>query len=367
MMPHAPQAQLWWAAQRFRKHRADFYEYLADIIEAVEGRKTVKPILITYAERHGRKTARGRLAAHWATRIEDSGDLGDALADTMPAFDVTMIALLQGIGGGAMVGGLRDLAALLRLTQRMVQTFVLTMLAAFFGLAIALLSTVLLPTAITPELKQSFGDVSPDLYGVVTRTLFAYSDFIGSQGLALALIGMGLIAAFAWSLPNWHGMWRDRFDRFGLYAVYRNLKAIQCLVTLAILVQPRRTAHTIGFRDALRMLAVHASPWQKAHYQRMHARLEEGGSGAATFQTGMLDADTYAYLEDMDDALGINQALQKIRPRLEDRVLRNVQRQATFWRWAILLACLGYGLSIYAATLLVIAEMRSAVLLSTGF
>jgi len=117
----------------------------------------------------------------------------------------------------------------------------------------------------------------------------------------------------------------------------------------------------------LRMLSAQASPWQDAHYQRMHARLAEGASGAATFQTGMLDADTYAYLEDMDDALGINQALQKIRPRLEDRVLRRVQRQAIFWRWAILLACLGYGLSIYAATLLVIAEMRSAVLLSTGF
>jgi len=365
-MTSAQTLGLWWAARRFRKHRADFYEYLADIIEAVEGRKTLKPILITYAERHGKHTARGRLAAHWAVRIEDSGDLGDALADTMPAFDVTMITLLQSIGGGTMVGGLRDLAALLRLTQRMVQTFVLTMLAAFFGLAIALLSTALLPTAIAPQLRQSFSDVPPDLYGVTTRTLFAYSDLIGSQWLVLALVGMGLLGAFAWSLPNWHGAWRDRMDRVGLYALYRNLKAIQCLVTLAILVQPRRAAHTIGFRDALRMLAMQARPWQNTHYQRMHTHLEEGRSGAAAFQTGMLDADTYAYLEDMDDALGMNQALQKIRPRLEDRVLRRVQRQATFWRWGILLACLGYGLSIYAATMLVIAEMRSAMLLSLG-
>jgi len=96
---------LWWAAQQFRKHRADFYEYLADIVEAVEGRKTIKPILITYAARHGHHTARGRLAAHWAVRIEDSGDLGDALADTMPTFDVMMITLLQRIGGAALVGG----------------------------------------------------------------------------------------------------------------------------------------------------------------------------------------------------------------------------------------------------------------------
>jgi len=357
---------LWWAAQRFRKHRADFYDYLADIIEAVEGRKTIKPILITYADRHGKHSARGRLAAHWATRIEDSGDLGDALADTLPAFDVTMIALLQGIGGGAMVGGLRDLAALLRLTQRMVQIFTLTLLAAFFGLAIAILSTALLPTAIAPQLRQSFNDVPPDQYGVVTRMLFGYADLIGSQGLVFAAAGIGLIAAFVWSLPNWHGAWRDRVDRFGLYALYRNLKAIQFLVTLAILVQPRRAAHNVGFRDALHMLAAQASPWQNAHHQRMHARLEDGASGATTFQTGLLDADTYAYLEDMDDALGMNQALQKIRPRLEDRVLRTVQRQATFWRWAILLACLGYGLSIYAATMLVIAEMRSAMLLSLG-
>jgi len=200
----------------------------------------------------------------------------------------------------------------------------------------------------------------------VTRALFGYSDWIGAQWLWLVLAGIGLMAVFIWSLPNWHGAWRDQMDRVGLYALYRNLKAIQFLVTLALLVQPRRTAHNIGFRDALHMLAAQASPWQYAHYQRMHARLEDGHSGADTFQTGLLDRDTYAYLEDMDDALGMNQALQRIRPRLQDRVLRNVQRQAAFWRWVILLACLGYGLSIYAATMLVIAEMRAAMLLSLG-
>jgi len=367
MKPTLQRLDLWWAAWRFHQHRADFYEYLADIIEAVAGRKTIKPILITYAHRHGPHTARGKLAAHWAARIEDTGDLGAALADTMPVFDVTMITLLQGIGGAAMVGGLRDLAALLRLKRAMVKTFVLTMLAALFGLAIALLSTALLPAAITPQLRQSFHDVPTDGYGVVTRTLFGYSDFIGAQWPLLALTGVSLMAAFVWSLPNWRGAWRARMDRVGVYALYRNLQAIQFLVTLAILVQPRRAAHNIGFRDALRMLAEHASPWQDMHYQRMHTRLAEGHSGAATFQTGLLDPDTYAWLEDMDDALGMNQALQNIRPRLEDRVLRKVQQQAAFWRWTILLACLGYGLSIYAATMLVIAEMRSAMLLTTGF
>jgi len=358
--------QLWWAAQSFRKHRADFYEYLADIIEAVEGRKTLRPILITYADRHGQTSMRGRLAAHWVHRIEESGDLGEALADTMPNFDVTIIGLLQRIGGAALVGGLRDLSALLRLTQRMLRIFVLTLLAAFFGLGIALLSTALLPLVIVPELEQSFADVPPEAYGFVTHKLFAYADFIGSHWITLSVAATALLLGFAWSLPNWHGRWRSVVERFGLYALYRNLQAIQFLVTLSIMVQPRRSAHNIGLRDALRMLLESATPWQAAHYQHMWSRLDEGYGGAAPFHTGMLDRDTYAYLEDMEDALGMNQALQKIRPRLEDRALRQAQQQATFWRWVMLIICLTYGLGIYASTMLVITEMRSALVMTMG-
>lgn len=360
------QTLLWWSALRFRGQRADFYTYLAAVIEALEGRKTIKQILLSYADRHGATTCRGRLALHWADRLEDTGDLAYAFQDSMPAQDVAILSMMQRIGGGAMPDGLRDLAALLQLNARILRIFVLTLLVALFGLLFALALTAALPTYIVPQLRASYGDISPDFHGVVSRRMFAYADFIDGNWMLLCAAGMACVPLVAWALPNWHGAWRDKCDRIGLLALYRNLQSIRFLVTLSIVVQPRRTAQNIGFREAMLMLSEHGSRWQNAHYDRILPNMQEGRIGAAAFNTGLLDADTYTYLDDMDEALGLNEALQRIRPRLEDRALRQAQRKAQFWRIVILAASILYMLGIYLAILAVTGEMRTATLMTTG-
>lgn len=360
------QALLWWSALHFRGQRADFYTYLAAIIEALEGRKTIKQILLSYAQRHGPASCRGRLALHWADRLEDTGDLAYAFQGTLPAQDVAILSMLQRIGGGAMPDGLRDLAALLQLHASILRIFAVTMLVALFGLLFALTLTAALPMYIVPQLRASYGDIAPDFYGVVSRRMFAYADLIDDHWLLLCAAGFACIPLVAWALPNWHGTVRDRLDRIGLLALYRNLQSIRFLVTLSIIVQPRRTAQNIGFREAMLMLSEHGSRWQNAHYDRILPNMQEGQVGAAAFNTGILDDDTYAYLDDMDEALGLNEALQRIRPRLEDRALRHAQRKAQFWRIVILVVSILYMLAIYLGILAVTSEMRTATLMTTG-
>ena len=53
-------------ALRFRALRADYYEYLADLVEGTQGRKSLRDIFDDDAHRYGRRTVRGRLSRYWA-------------------------------------------------------------------------------------------------------------------------------------------------------------------------------------------------------------------------------------------------------------------------------------------------------------
>ena len=55
-------------AWRFRPGRADYYEYLADLIEGTQGRKSLRDVFEDDARRYGVDTERGRLAGEWGGR-----------------------------------------------------------------------------------------------------------------------------------------------------------------------------------------------------------------------------------------------------------------------------------------------------------
>src|SRR5690606_24449237 len=76
------------AAWRFRVLRADYYDYLADLMEGARGRKPLRDIFQDDARRYGPSTARGALCTHWLRAYEESGgDLFQAWHGTLPDED----------------------------------------------------------------------------------------------------------------------------------------------------------------------------------------------------------------------------------------------------------------------------------------
>ena len=81
-------------ALRFRALRADYYEYLADLVEGTQGRKSLRDIFDDDAHRYGRRTVRGRLSRYWAAAyLEAGGDLGVAWSGTLPAEECLVLSL----------------------------------------------------------------------------------------------------------------------------------------------------------------------------------------------------------------------------------------------------------------------------------
>ncbi|CAB3708485.1 MULTISPECIES: hypothetical protein [Achromobacter] len=347
-------------ALRFRAGRADYYEYLADLVEGTQGRKNLRDVFEDDARRHGEDTVRGRLSRHWAGMyLEAGGDLGVAWTDTLPSSECVLLSCVQEEGGD-LSAALRDVARAVRLAS---DAWLALVSAAAAGLAAAAVAFALLcaiPFFSVPRLQQVFQAVPAEEYGRMTRALFALSQGL-RQWLALWLVLLlGLALLCLWSLPRYTGAARSRLDRWLLWRLYRDFHAIRFLALLAVLVRQHGAADT-RLRRALAVQARDTVPWMHAHLLDMLGRIDGGQTGPEIFGTGLLDADTWWYMADMMDALGMEAGLAQVRLRVESRLLARVRRQASVLRWALLLTSVAGVLGITLWHYAVIDELRQAL------
>lgn len=354
-----------WASSRFgSRQREAYYDYLADILDATQGRKTLRQVLADDATRYGPRTVRGYLSAHWAYQLEEHGDIALAYAGTLPGKEVAFFSLLQGIGGGALTSGLRELAALVRLDMRIAHLLSSTLSMAYFALVLSVATMFAICWFTTPSLLSVFSQVNPLFYGPATKRLLLFSEWLDLCLWPLLITLAGGAGAMKYLLPRWHGGMRNMCDRYlPGFGLYRDTQAISFLVLLAAILKPRiGLIHSLS--DALSLLHAHSSPWLQAHLEEMGLRLADAHADASPFQTGLLTAQTYWYLEDLSKALGLDAALQKTRDCLEHNTLRNVAKRASLLRWFMVGSALIFLLGVMLWHYSVIYEMRAALLLS---
>ncbi|MBB1594906.1 general secretion pathway protein [Achromobacter sp. UMC46] len=347
-------------ALRFRAGRADYYEYLADLVEGTQGRKSLRDIFDDDARRYGLRSVRGRLSHYWAGAYpEAGGDLGAAWAGTLPSEECLLLSCVQEEGGD-LAEALRDLARAVRLGG---DAWLAVVSAAAAGVAATVVALALLcaiPFFSVPRLQQVFAMVPMEDYGRLTRGLFALARALRQWLLLCLVLGAGMALLSIWSLPNVAGAFRAGLDRWLLWRLYRDFQAIRFLCLLSVLVRQHGAADT-RLRHALAVQAREARPWMHAHLQSMSARLDGGASGAEIFNTGLLDEETWWYMADMTDALGLEAGLARVRQRVESRLLARVRRQAAVLRWTLLIASVATVLSVTLWHYAVIDELRRAL------
>lgn len=348
------------AAWRFRPDRADYYEYLADLMAQTGGRKTLRDLFADDAARHGPRTPRGRLAAHWLARYQESGgDLGVTFEDTLPEEDVLLIRVGQRAGAGAFEQALYDLAKLTRLVDEASRSFVATTLVGLLALLIALMAIAAVPLFTVPKLKQTF-TLPPEYLYPLTRRLYALAAGIDAYALSVGVVLIAIAYLGVWSLRSLVGPLRQRLDEWAIWRLYRDLQGVRFLSSLATLLRRRGNVST-QLREALALQGAGAGPWLRWHVDAMLARVDAGQVGAATFDTGIVDADTFWYLRDMIDTRGLDDGLQRASDRIERRTLGRVARRAALLRWVLLLGALGMLMGLALWHVAVIQEMKSAL------
>lgn len=353
--------RLRWDAVRFARKRADYYEYLADIIDGLQGRKTLRDLFDDDAHRYGPATVRGRMAHRWSKAFEDcGGDVAVTWRGSLPADELSLLRAAQAAGAGAFTSTLRDLARAAALVEEARAILVGTVAAGAAALAVAIALLCAVPFFTVPRLQQVFQVVPATYYGILTRGLFILSSVLRHAlpfWLACAAAALWLVA---WSLPNLTGPVRTRLDRILVWRLYRDFHSIRFLAMLAVLVRQRGNVDT-RLRVALAMQASGARPWLAWHIENMVARIDGGLVGGDTFDTGLIDTQTWWYLTDMIAARGMEAGMVKARERVERHTLVRVKRQAQLMRWSLLLGAVGAvaGLALWHYG--VIDELRRAM------
>ena len=351
------------AAWRFRGHRADYYEYLADLIGSTAGAKTLLSVFQDDAWRHAGRGARGTLSACWAERFpQTGGDLFATWYGTLPTEDLVAIQAAQYAGAGALTLTLRQLAAVVRVTDAARREFMQTSLVGFLGAVVAFASLLSIPLFTADRLAAAFSSVPAEYHGVATQRLFSLAQWL-RRGWLLLLVAIGGSAVMAvWSLPNATGPVRAVFDRWGIWKLYRTVQAVRLLSLLAVLLRPRGNVGA-RLREELAVQRRGATPWLDHHISGMLARIDAGMNGTDALDTGLIDSDTWWYLSDMVSTAGLDEGLQRTRIRLEQHTVRKLSVQAQVLRWGLLLCSLAVVAAIALWHYRVIEELRQGLAL----
>lgn len=364
-VPFAPWRgfRAWSDGLQFRRERRRYYDYLAALLAGTRGTRTLKHVFAADARRHADRSFRGRLSQRWLELFQAAG--GDLYATWFGIFPVAELAVLRSAqlrGNDALIATLGEMSRVLGVIESAGAILRASLLTAVIAMSVTAATLLAVPGFTVPRLRETFDVIPAEYYGSSVRSLFEFADTVEQ---VWPLMALGFIAApwlMALSLSRYGGRWRRFLDQVGPWRVYRQVQALKFLALLAVALG--RDEHgTTRLRMALSLQHAGASPWMSGHVAGMLAHADSGKSGAAVFDTGLLDADQLWFLDDMITACGLVDGLQRCSAWVEGHVLGTVARQAGTMRWLLLLLAvagvLGTALWHYAA----IDDMRRALAL----
>lgn len=329
------------AAFLFSGNRADYYLYLAEMIEGTQGKMTLRDIFASDAVRYG-DSVRGKLSRHWLSRFENGGMLSYTFRDTFPADEVAFIHSLQASGGeNALEEGLKDLSRNTQLISKAKSMVWVTMAAAIFCLLMLVGLVFGMPSYTVPKLSEAFSILPPNAYPQTAKDLFAFADFISSYWHICLLAIITTITAVIWTLSNVYGKPRDFLNKYLiLWAIHRDFQSIKFLSTLSAALR-KSGNNTDSLKSAVESQISGASRWKQHYIYQMLNKVDRGVVDASIFETGLIEKKMQWFIADLIESRGLQDALNYVRVRLEETSMRKLSAQAVTFSWVLLLLSIG--------------------------
>lgn len=354
-----------YAAHSFRGKRSEYYRNVANIIEGTKGKKKIKQIFLDDAKRF-KNRPRGLLSRHWAQMFDKHGGrYGKVFEGTLPDDEVMLIRLIQQKGGDAILPeGLRDLAVTTALVKKALNVVQVAVWGFIFPLIITIVVLAGLPLFTVPQFRDIAGDLPPELYPQRIQTLFGISDFLSNNVFVLIAVLLFSLGAVFYSLPRVTGRVRRVLDNKLLFvwATHRDFEAVKFLSNLSLVIKTRGSKSE-PLKDALNHLRFGAGPWKADLIDRMSENLLHRGMELHdVFKVGLLDKEVQDDLEDMIIANGLNEALEYIRPRLEEMIVSKLEKRCKRFMWIMIMTCTFIVLYLFVLSQLGGQDLQQAIL-----
>lgn len=351
------------AAWRFKRQRAEYYDFLAELLS---NRAVEQTLLLTFEQdswRHGRGSARGQLAAWWATRYAATGgNLVLTWHDTLPASDLQTIALAEQAGQAALVQTLESLSGQIRLWNECVGNFWQTIAVGLLAALVAAVCLFVMPLWTMPRLMSAFANVPPEYHGPALQGLIAWVHTVQFYWLVLLLAVVLAGMTLWWSLIWLVGPARAVLDRFGIWRLYRDLNAMRFLTGSATLLNALSPSG-VSLRTVLTTQQHHASPWLSHHLSSMVRQMDAGADALTSLNTGLLADDIWWRFVDVVRVRGLAQGLGNASGAIADLLKGQMARRAVWLRWILLIAALASVMAMGFWHLRAIEEFRQGLTL----
>lgn len=348
----------------FSSKRPDYYRYLAELLVATKGSKSLVDIFLADVDRY-KNSARGVLCAHWAQQFKNSGgSLVQTFQGTLPAGDVAVLRATQEGGGSSFDGALRDLADNAELMAKAKAIMAGLMITSLFTLATTLSIVIMIPSFTLPKIIENFDMMPVDHYPPSAKSLISFAGYIGDYWLILILGGSALLALIVWSLSNLVGRFRPAFDKYGLvWGLYRDFQSIQFMSLLAAMIR-KRGNETVSLQFAIGAQLFGASRWKRYHLTKMLGMMTEHGDySSAIFGTGIMSKQAHWYVADLIESRGMENGLQYVRQRLEENVLKKIRIQGIVLSWSLMILSLVVSGGLMLWHVQVVDDIRRAMTL----
>lgn len=352
------------ASASFRKQRADYYAYLANIIVASRGNTKLLTIFERDAQRFEGKD-RGTLSALWVERLQANGaNLAEAWQGTLPDDEVAIVRVAQEAGGSSAIEtALSDIARNARLVDTIRSNALAVLLYGLIAVLIMAAVWTVFPVVAMEQLKKTFGFIPVEMWGSRSRWLLNYADGVGRWSIPVLIGVAGLISAIVWSINNWTGAARDWADRkVLLWRAVRDVKGALFLSAMSTMTR-RRGNVMFTLSESLRTFAKSVrSPWLSWRVNEVLEGVDlTGGTNTDAFKTNLISQEMYFYLRDMQEALGFADGFQATGTYIESHVVERIVKQLTFYRWLMVGIAMLFVLFMVAMVFSSLTELKDAM------
>jgi hypothetical protein len=351
------------AALRFRRKRGDYYGHLAETIERTQGKKKLRQIFADDSDRYGRKP-RGVLSRYWSAAYEKyGGRYGKVFEGTLPNDEVMLLRLIQTKGGDDILPqGLRDMAETVALLKKANDVVRIAVLGFIFPMLITLLSLATVPLFSVPKLREMGSDMPEEALPISVQQLYGLAGFLTGNLWVMVIAALLLLTGTLYSFSRLHGPVRWFLDKYGLlWSIHRDFEAVKFLSNLSLVIKTRNSKSD-NLRESLQNLSYGANPWKADVIRRMLENLLQRGSKIQdVFKVGLLGDEAQYELEDLITARGLNEALEYLRPRLEDTIVKRLQLRCKILMWSMIAASTAISLDLFLNQTFALQDLQQAV------
>lgn len=280
------------------------------LAKMVEGGVQLVPAIEELAQRFVRNqgpTAPGAIVlGAWVKGLNNGQKLSRVIAPWVTPQERMLIA--AGEESGELVRSLRVVVEVQEASKAVRSAVIGGLAYPIFLFVLALVFSYIFGNKVVPNFTAAVKDQSQ--WTGAAAALLAYSQFVQSYLVWVAVSIPTLIGYMFYSMPRWTGSVRESFDRFGPWAIYRTMIGGTWLITMSALV-----GAGVRIEEAVKQTSSGAAPWIKQRLDGVQVGLGRGlnlGEAMQRFGHGFPDRDIVDDLVIFSRYSGVEDALESI-------------------------------------------------------